>query len=276
MRRLAQVALVWLMLESTASAGPWTKNLGEAYVKLSESVFLAGNFVDPRANRVEGVTNDVAHRSFTTALYAEVGVFDRLHLQVYLPYTAALNSYEGTARYLSLGLGDLIAAIQWSPDLLPFPHAIRADIKVPLYDIADPKGFEGVRFPAPGDGQVDATLWLSAGASFNPIYLYGEIGHRFRTELYVGEGDDFRFSDSFVFFGQLGWNTPITLVAAANLNVVVPYAFDEASKGYVNLGGSLFLPLGENFALEASFDGTLWARASSRGVSIAGGISYRM
>ncbi len=276
--RIALAALSLSVAPSSAWAGPWTKSLGEVYLKLSESVFLAGEFVDPRTSRVVGLTDDISHESFTTAIYLEAGIFDRLHLQLYLPWTAGLNDFQGTARYLSLGFGDLVAGLQWSSPWIPFPHAIRAEVKVPLYDIADPKGFEGVRFPARGDGQVDATLWLSAGASLSevPIYLYGEIGHRFRTELYVGEGDDLRFSDSFVFLGQIGWTTPITLLVAASVNGVVPYAADEVTKGYVNVGGSLFLPIVGGLSVEASVDGTAWARASSRGVSISAGMSYRM
>ena len=272
MIRALLIAAIW---PSSAIAGPWTKNLGEAYLKISENVFIAGEYVDPRAGRAEGVS-DASHRSFSTAIYGEVGVFDRLHALLYLPWTAGVNSYQGSASYLSLGFGDLNAGLQWSPDILPFPAAIRAEIKVPLYDIAQPKGYDGVRFPARGDGQIDATLWLSAGTSFSEIYLYGELGHRFRTEAYVGEGDDLRFADSFVAFGQIGWTTPISIIVAGSVNCVVPYAFDDATKGYLLLGASLFAPIGAGFALEAGVEGTAWARASSRGVAVSGGVSYRL
>ena len=279
LRRL--VTAFALLAASRADAGPWTKGQGEAYVKLSESVYFAGDFVDPRANVRLGASasSDVEHRSYTTALYAEVGVIEGLHAQLYLPHVVGKNDYRAGGSYLSAGAGDMSLALQWTPALAAFAHALRLEVKIPLYDVADPKGFEGVRFPARGDGQVDATVWASAGGSFAPLlpgYFFGELGHRLRTEVYVGEGDALAFADSLVFAAQAGLTAPFGLLGALNVSGVVPWSNDGVTKGYLNLGGALMYPIAGGFALEANADGTLWAQSSSHGLSLGLGVSYRL
>lgn len=265
---------------ANAEAGPWTKSAGEIYVKLSESAFFSGAFADARTGdrTTSALVPGTIHKSITTAIYVEVGLYERLHLQLYAPHVVGLNAFEGGSRYLSLGAGDLSAGLQWSSSQLAFPHAVRAEVKVPMYDAADPTGFERPRFPARGDGQIDSTLWVSLGHSLAsaPIYLFAEIGHRFRTERYVGQGDILAFRDSFVFSGQVGVTVILDLVVAANLNGVVPYGSDEVTKGYTNVGVALFLPLASGFALEANFDGTTWVKNSSRGLSLGFGVSYHL
>lgn len=250
------------------------------YFKLSEGMFLSGDFIDARASArgavAAGATPD--NVSLTTALYAEVGILPRFHLQAYLPHVIGRSTFAGGYNYLSAGGGDMILAAQWTPGVFAFPHALRADVKLPLYDVAYPKGFESVRFPARGDGQIDSTVWLSIGdsLSFLPAYVFGEIGHRFRTGKFIGEGDGLKFRDSFVFAGQVGYTVIRDVIVAGNMNGVVPYRSDEITKGYLTLGLSAFAPISGGFSLEAAFDGVAWAKNSSRGVSVALGVSYRM
>lgn len=257
----------------SAQAGPWTKSLGQAYVKVWEGVFLSDSFVGSDG-RVQSGTD---HVSFTTALYAEVGIWDRLHLQLFVPHVVGRNTFESGSRYLALGGGDLLAGLQWSSPWIPIPHGIRVEAKVPMYDVARVKGFEATRFPARGDGQVDFTLWLTVGGSIPnlPIYLYGEIGHRFRTEVFIGEGAERAYQDSFAYQGQIGVTPFAGIVFAGNVTGVQPYAGDDLlTKAYLNLGVSIYAPVWRGLALEANFDGTVYAKNSAPGLSFGGGISY--
>lgn len=273
------VLALLVLLTSDAVAGPWTKSGGEIYLKLSEGVFLSGDFVDPRASSRGAVVGSLApeNLSLTTALYSEVGLFQGLHLQAYVPFVVGRNSFASGSSYLSRGGGDLVLGVQWTPGVFAFPHALRADVKVPLYDVGQPKGFEAVRFPARGDGQIDSTIWISLGDSLSilPAYAFAELGHRFRTSQFVGEGDGLAFLSSFVFAGQLGYKLGEQLVLAGNLNGVVPYGTDAVTKGYLTLGGAVFLPVLGGWSLEASLDGVAWAKNSSRGLSVGLGVSYR-
>lgn len=265
-----------MLAATTAEAGPWTRSLGEAYLKVSGGVFRSNSFVGADGVVVGGAD----HTSLTAATYAEVGVWDDLHLVAYVPYVVGINTYE-TSSFLSAGGGDLIAGAQWSPDWFDFVHALRADVKIPMYDVA-PRPTRSTSHPLFGDGQVDVTLWLSAGRSFAlaevPLYAFAEAGHRFRTEAFVGDGVEGRsFADSLVFNGQLG-ATFAGVVFAANVAGVVAYRSetDRLTKSYLNVGGQIYARVYEGLALEASLDGTVWATNSAKGVSIIAGVSYNL
>ncbi len=258
-------------------AGPWTKSAGEAYLKLSGGMFLAGEYVGARVAASAGdipadSSPPPSHTSLSASLYGEVGLADRLHAQLYFPFVRGQNDYGGGYHFNSAGAGDLVAALQWTPGVLSFPHALRAELKLPLYDLPHDE-----RFPARGDGQVDATLWLSAGSSFSfaPIYAFAELGHRFRTEAYPTNGDGLAFGDCFVFQGQIGLNLG-GFVFAAGSSGVVPYDSDAVTKGYATAGGALSIPIAGRFAFELSADAVLWAKNSSRGFSASGGFSYSL
>lgn len=263
----ALFAVVMTLLPGRADAGPWTKGPGQLYLEVSEGLFLAGDYVDARARQ----TADVEYLSFTTALYAEAGVLPGLELSLYLPHVAGLSSFSGGYNYLSLGAGDTHLGVQWAPGLLPFPHAIRAVVKLPLYALpVEP------RFPARGDGQVDATIWLSAGRSLEvlPLYLFGELGHRFRTELYPSGGDGLSFGDGLVFAAQVGLELLPGSFLSASASGVLPYRSDETTKGLVTAGGAASLALGLGLSAKVSVEGTVWAQNSSRGISALAGISF--
>lgn len=265
---------VLLVAPMPATAGPWTKDLGQAYVKLWEGVFLSDSFTGSDGR----VQSGARHQSFTTAVYAEVGIWDDLHVQVFVPHVVGRNAFDGGDRYLSLGGGDLSIGAQWSSPWIPIPHGVRVEGKVPLYDVAKVKGFEATRFPVRGDGQVDVTVWLTAGGSIPdlPIYLYGELGHRFRTELFVGEGAERSYQDSFVYQAQIGVTPFLGIVFAGNLTGVQSYATDLLTKSYLSLGASIYAPVWKGLALEANFDGTVYARNSAKGASVGFGISYNL
>lgn len=256
----------------SALAGPWSRDAGGVYAKLSSGVFLASAYVDPAGNTVD----DVEYLGLTQSLYAEFGVGPKLQVQVYLPHVTAENRYAGTGdRYLAFGGGDAKLGVQWSPPL-PFPAALRLDAKVPTYDVAEPGGSEGALFPALGDGQLDVDLWLSAGGSVDGLPLYGfvEIGHRFRTEQFIGDGADVEYGDSFVTYGQVGYTVGPSIIVALNAQAVVPYDDDGVTKGYATIGPSIYAPVGGGFALEAYYDANIWARSSSRGQTVIAGVSF--
>ncbi|MCA9538484.1 MAG: hypothetical protein KC620_06320 [Myxococcales bacterium] len=269
--RTTLVLLCLALLTTTAQAGPWTKSLGAAYLKVSEGLYIAPEYVDP-----EGVTrDDVGYLGASTALYAEVGVGPALHVMLYLPYVLARNAYDNGDNYLSFGGGDAQIGLQWSPPGLPLPFAVRADAKIPMYDVTEPGGLEHGFFPARGDGQLDFTVWLSVGDSLPglPAYAFVELGHRFRTETFVGDGTDAEYEDGLVAFAQVGGRPFGEVNIALNAGAVMPYTEDAATKGYITLGPSIFVPVGGGVGLEANYDATLWARNSSQGHSVGLGVS---
>jgi hypothetical protein len=271
-----------LLVSVTAQAGPWTKNLGEFYLKLAEGFFIANSFVDASGNLVSGAR----YLGATTSAYGEIGIYRGLQLQLHLPYTYSQNRFDagGSVRgAVNVGGGDATFAVQATPISLPFPWAVRAEIKVPFYQVGGVTGPNAASFPALGDGQLDFTFLLSAGLGLSvvPLYFFAEVGYRHRTEVFVGAGNGNRFADGIVINAQVGYTLFQRLLVAANLSGTIP--FDQSSsslegratKGYLMVGPSLYVPVYRGLALEASFDPIVWSRNSAAGFGLGFGLSYK-
>ena len=137
---LWSVWLLALLIAPPVWAGPWTKDLGQFYVKLNEGFFIANAFRDSQGV----VQTGTEYLGITTSLYYEVGVYRGLHLQGSIPYSVGINTEDGTvsgdrAKWLRAGGGDLLLGLQYaSPWKLPIKAAVRLDFKVPLYDRCQP------------------------------------------------------------------------------------------------------------------------------------------
>ncbi|MBW2734108.1 MAG: hypothetical protein JRH20_17100 [Deltaproteobacteria bacterium] len=257
-----------------ALAGPWTKGPGELYVKLGEGAFLSDSFVGPDGKVVKGTK----YAGITTSAYFEVGLIKGLQVQGLLPYTIGINTFDDGVTAIRSGGGDMLVGLQASPPL-GLPLAARLELKIPLYDVGDSPEFFGSRYPAFGDGQIDVTLWLGAGGSLpGPFYTWGEVGYRFRTEAFIGDGpvDKREFSDSVAWLGQVGWTFYKRMILAVNFIGVMALAGEEDiyTKSYITLGPTVFLPVWRGLAIEAGFDPIVYARNSAPGFSISLGVSY--
>ena len=185
------------------------------------------------------------------------------------------NERPNGTEYLRASGGDAVLGLQWSSPWLAVPHAARLDAKVQLYDAQGPRGQEAAFFPAPGDGQLDGTLWLSVGDGWGDAYGYLELGHRLRTEVFVGDGEGRSYGDGFVAQGQLGY-TRWGVTAAVNLATTLPYTDDGVTKGTVDLGPSLLARVGAGFAIEARYGHLVWTRHASSGQAAGLGVSYEL
>lgn len=276
---------LWL-LPQPVKAGPWSKSLGEYYTKLSVGGYFAQGFRDASGKFQSGVN----YASLSPALYAEAGIFDKLQVSVYAPYLLARSSYDGSAQNIANGranneyvrgsMGDTIAAVQWSSPWFALPHALRVEAKLPLYNVNAPRGAQQANFPAPGDGQLDLTLWASLGKSFEsiPVYVFGEIGHQFRTERFFVErprSANPEYSDSLRWFGQAGLKFLGDKYLMLNFVGVHPYEADDLTKGWMNLGLGVFYPVGKRgFSLEATYDQAIQAVNTAQGKSVGAGVSF--
>lgn len=266
------------MAPQQATAGPWTKNQGELYVKLGQSFFVADSYRDSNGNLVTGSN----YLGATTSAYFEVGLFKGLHAWGYLPYVVASNDIErDRATWMRASGGDAMLGLQYTPHFinLPIPAALKLEVKVPLYDINGVDAPYATKFPAPGDGQVDVTFWLSAGGALSsiPLFFFGEVGYRTRTEAFVGTGPfTAEFAESFTFFASAGYTFFDRLIVAINMGGVVPFIADSASKGYVTLGPALYMPIWRGLAAEASFDPMIYTNNNaSPGMGFSVGLSYK-
>lgn len=269
-------ALAVALSPSEARAGPWTRSLGHAYVKLGSNLFIADEFVD--------IDNQVSSASFfgaTTSVYAELGIWERLHLQLALPHVVFTNTFPAGRSFLTAGGGDARVGLQWTSPLDLLPHALRLEAKIPLYDAAGPLELSRAlreQFPLRGDGQLDLSLWLSLGGSLPglPVYVFGELGHQLRTELFVGEGLPRSFLDTFLYTFEVGVTVCERVVVAVFSQGFLPYGDDEVTRGFVDLSAKLYAPVWRGLALEASAGFIPWATNASRGLSLGFGVSYNL
>ena len=263
---------------STARAGPWTREPGHGYAKLSASLYHADGFRDGRGQFFEGVD----YLSFSPAAYVELGVLPGLHVEGYLPFVLGRNAFASDGSPGVRGVctggslitsaersswGDAIVAVQATPGLLSLPHALTLQTKVPLYDVSQPGGPCGALFPQPGDGQLDVALLASVGDSFSAgaAFAYLELGHRHRTEIFLPQ--DFRrsFVDTLLLAGQVGlrYQDGGYLMLAARLEL--PYVADESTRGSFVLAPALVAPITRQLSLEVELGFTPWARHATSG-----------
>ena len=273
-RRGALAAALFLSIltaPTRAEAGPWTKGWGELYVKLGENFFISQSYRDASGNVISG-TN---YSGFTTALYFEVGLPVGFQLFAYLPYTVAENNFDGGNRYLKASGGDAQMGLQYSPHFLdlPFPVAARLEFKVPFYEVAE----VSPSFPAPGDGQLDITAWLSAGGSLGsiPLYFFAEVGYRHRTEHFVGDDTGLAYEDGISMYAQVGYTFFDRVLLAVNFGGIMTLGDDTVTKSYLTVGPSLYIPVYQGLAVEAGFDPIVYTKNSADGFGLSVGLSYK-
>lgn len=271
MSRAAPIAALLTLCATPALAGPWTQNDGQVYVKLGESVFVSDAFRDTQGRLVEGVD----YLGVTSAVYFELGLVDGLHLQAYIPHTAASNTYDTGNQYLSAGGGDMILGLQASVPGVDLPHGLRVTLKAPLYEVTGIGGREADFFPQRGDGQIDTTVWLTVGTSIPDTSLFGfiEAGHMFRSDRYVGASNGVVYNDSLVGFAQVGGAIFSDVLLTVNSALVMPYGTDEVTKGYLTVGPGVYWPIGGGYAIEAGYDPIVWAVNSAEGFGVSLGVS---
>jgi hypothetical protein len=156
--------------------------------------------------------------------------------------------------------------------------ALRLEVKVPFYDVGGVESPLAEQFPAPGDGQLDFSYWISLGGSIDSlnIYLFAELGYIQRTEVFIGNGieGDITFRDSVGFRTQASYILFDRLHLGVLVNGVMSAASDESTKSYVSLGPVIYCRLWRGLAVEASFFPVVYAKNSAQGMSAGFGLSY--
>lgn len=274
---------------SQAEAGPWSKQPGHLYLRIGQDFYVARDFVGPS----QGVSKGANYFGTQTSLYTEIGLFYGLEFIGFLPYKYGHIDYEDSkTTYRLNGPGDAVVGLQWTPPPLEraagFPIALRLTAKLPMYNaglLAESAGADSINFPSLGDGQLDMTVWISAGGQIPnyPFQVFAEVGYRVRTELFfqgqplfqgVQPDNPLTFLDTFVFRAELRWNFAQKMIATVTFSGAVPLGANSVTKGHINLGFGLYLPIAKGFAFEAALSPNVWAQSAARGASIVLGLSY--
>ena len=147
-----------ILAATNASAGPWIKSPGHAYLKAGYSRFRADSFVQPDGTEIEG-TEYIGN---TSHLYGEVGLLDGVQGVLNVPFVGSRNLVDDVS-YINRWAGDLSIGLEAGTELGSTPVSLQVLGKVPLYDNNDLSDYGSAAslFPAIGDGQVD---WTALGA----------------------------------------------------------------------------------------------------------------
>lgn len=277
------IALLWT---SVATAGPWVKEPGHAYVKAGYVRFAADEYVDPTGGDPEADGGSgPRYIGDTWHLYGEIGVFRPLQVVVNLPFVASRN-VDGDVVYANRALGDAEIGLAAGHSFGTLPVSVTLKGKLPMYDNHDlaAYGYLGDRFPVIGDGQVDLTALVAAGHGLRVAGLQGwtavELGYQVRSEWWMGDSGhpDRQILDSIPWHLQLGWSPRRSDRSlgwlATDLSGVQPLGRNDVTKQWVQagFGGGLFVV--EAVALELGASVTPIAHASSRGWSLSAGVSW--
>lgn len=266
-----------------AEAGAWTRSRGEYYAKLGADVYVAGDYVVPGGG--DAATQSYVGQQY--GAYAELGLSSGhpVQLAASVPFTVGAVAFErsdtfqtATGRIVSARMGDL----RFRPQVAlhrDLPLAVAVEVKVPLYAVdricADEGPYRDL-CPRPGDGQVDLTEWVLAGASLAALPLWGEVGlgYQHRTEWFVGWDTDLQLADAVVWAATVGANAG-ALIAMVKADGAHPLRDDGVTPGAVRLGPGVLYTVGGEVGLEARAQWDVQARAASRGMSVGAGVSVR-
>ena len=289
-RAAAVLALLW---PTAASAGPWTREFASYYAKAGADYYTASGYVDPRTGEKSG--EDYFGQSY--GLYGEVGVLPAWPLQVsvLVPLSVGTSTFSDSLRFgdaqghaSTTRLGDGRVAVQTSILKEPFPLAIAAELKIPLYangSVADQPRYEQYRdyFPLPGDGQIDVTGWVLAGTAIPgvPMWVEGGVGWRHRTETFVGwdppkpvEGPPISLADGVTFRALAGLQLGRVLVMAS-AEGIQNVSSNRYTRENVSLGPSVLVTIWRGLAIEGRFAWEAWAKNQSQGIGFGFGVSMR-
>ena len=266
---LSFVAAFSFATPQAQAVGPWTKSFGEYYLKVGSNFYRADGY-----RTASGTHNDdTPYSNFTNYTFAQIGLWDDLHLQFYVPLEYARLSHQEREPESGFGFGDTMISLQASPLDLDIPTSIRLEARLPLYRY-------DLEAPPPGEFQVDYALWLSAGGGLHsreiPLYYSLDVGYMHRSKtIFTSRLNDGRdLSDAFVSHAQVGYTVQELFDVNLGASAQVPFEMGTFDEAFITVGPSIYWPVTDLVALEMDGYYTPYARNSGQGWSIGAGISF--
>ncbi|MEO0604640.1 MAG: hypothetical protein AAF211_24615, partial [Myxococcota bacterium] len=173
-------------------------------------------------------------------------------------------------------LGDLRVALQTAL-LRDAPLAVAVEAKIPMYRngaVGNARINFAELFPKPGDGQVDVTAFVFAGASLSDrTFVEGGVGYLWRTRAFVGWETDVRYVDGLRGVAKLG-HTVGRVLGVIGLETQLAFAPDDVTRRFVVANTSALIDLGRGLSLEPRLGYELIAQNASQGIGAGLGLSW--
>jgi len=292
MRAAILSALFFCITVSLQAQSGWTPPRGEGFFKLSQSAIRAGRFYNPEGDLIDITTTSI----YTTSLYGEYGITDRLTAMVSAPVfvRSTINARESSVDGFVIpgdefnGLGDIALGgryglIHQGPVVL----SASALLKLPSGENVGGRS----ELLQSGDGAWGITAMLHASHSFYPAPLYATLsaGYQWRgsaTLDYSSGPLEVNYDDAFRAGGEFGWTPGEHWQFALKMDLVL--ALRNGSSGGVTGSSSIFgnritylslLPeanyiIGSRFGLSASVGTVILAQNILGAPSYALGFFY--
>lgn len=190
MFRMLALLLCVLTVHPLHAGGPWPAGTGHGYLKLGQRLISARYFFNLDGDVIPITTT----RVWTSSLYAEYGLSERLTLKAYAPFFFRTTLNE--VRYLQSGRiepGDALSSFGDSD--LGVSYALIKDKLFVLgttvmlgLPLGNPGGGETGLLQS-GDGEFNQLVKLEAGYSFypKPVFINGSLGFNHRTRGFSEE-----------------------------------------------------------------------------------------
>ncbi len=179
----AAVLVGFILPIGPAFSGGWTHAPGNGYFKLNMQAISGDTYFLPSGDRA----HITSQSRYTTSLYGEFGLVDRLNIVGYVPFyqrisvdDPGINPESGTADW---ELGVRLGLVTTGATVV----SIQAMAGLPLGDSEQEVGL------FTGDGEFNQSIFLQVGHSLYPTpgYLKGEIGFNNRES---GFSDELRYA----------------------------------------------------------------------------------
>ena len=195
--QVEQIILIFLLIflsqRPVVAGGGWTQPRGSGFFKLGQNVLIAGRYFQPNGEIIDITTISL----YTTSLYVEYGLTDRLTTVVYFPFfvRSTLNRTEFTSG-LEAEPGDFVnslgdADIGFKYGLLtdgPVVVSVGVTLGLPLGETAG----GNTNILQTGDGEFNQLVTLEASHGFGniPLYATALLGFNNRTKNF---SEEFRY-----------------------------------------------------------------------------------
>lgn len=269
-----------LALLATAWAGPWTRGFGEYYAHVGADYYIPRVYVDPLTG--QPVDTDRRYFGQQYGFYGEVGVSKGWKVQIgaAAPLSIGSLTFEapgGMGRATTYRAGDLRVFGQVAL-ARKLPIAAVVEVKVPLYAngaVGRGQGVYAPNFPKPGDGQVDTTLWVTAGGGLpKGSWIEGAVGWVHRTELFVGWDTDLQFTDGIGATATVGTKAGKVLPMLKIDGRFNPVD-DDLTREWLAVGPAVLWDVHEKVSLEARVSYDVWAAHAASGLGFGLAVSSR-
>lgn len=195
--QFGQITLIFLLIllsqRAVVAGGGWTQPQGSGFFKLGQNILIAGRYFQPNGEIVNIPTISL----YTTSLYAEYGLTDRLTTVVYFPFfvRSTLNRTElASGREVEPGdfvnsVGDADVGFKYGL-ITDGPVVVSAGITLGL-PLGETAG-GNTNILQTGDGEFNQLITLEASHGFGkvPLYATALLGFNNRTKNF---SEEFRY-----------------------------------------------------------------------------------